>query len=66
MAERARRGEPSRFLFYYSGHARADALNLGTEQLPLKLLRERIVGTATRTRSVTVWKSSTATVSTCR
>jgi hypothetical protein len=33
-----------RFFFYYSGHARADALNLGPEQLPLAELRERLLG----------------------
>jgi hypothetical protein len=38
----AARGEQSRFFFYYSGHARADGLNLGAEQLPLTELRERI------------------------
>lgn len=36
------RGVQSRFFFYYSGHARADALNLGSEQMPLAELRERI------------------------
>lgn len=35
-------GVQSRFFFYYSGHARADALNLGPEQVPLSELRERI------------------------
>lgn len=35
-------GVQSRFFFYYSGHARADALNLGPEQVPLGELRERI------------------------
>lgn len=38
----ARSGVQARFFFYYSGHARADALNLGDEQLPLSELRERI------------------------
>jgi hypothetical protein len=38
----AANGTQSRFFFYYSGHARADALNLGNEQLPLAELRERI------------------------
>ena len=38
----SREGVESRFFFYYSGHARADALNLGREQLPLSELRERI------------------------
>jgi hypothetical protein len=39
----AQSGEQARFFFYYSGHARADGLNLGDEQLPLAELRERIV-----------------------
>ncbi len=30
------------FLFYYSGHARAAALNLGPEEIPLDLLRDRL------------------------
>ena len=38
----SRQGVQSRFFFYYSGHARADALNLGREQVPLSELRERI------------------------
>jgi hypothetical protein len=39
----ARAGARTRFFFYYSGHARADALNLGSEELPLSELRARIV-----------------------
>jgi hypothetical protein len=42
VAQLAAEGQQSRFFFYYSGHARADALNLGREQLPLGELRERI------------------------
>jgi hypothetical protein len=38
----AARGIQARFFFYYSGHARADALNLGNDQLALTELRERI------------------------
>jgi len=38
----SREGVQSRFFFYYSGHARADALNLGRDQVPLSELRERI------------------------
>src|ERR1700712_3663590 len=38
----AERGVALRFFFYYSGHARADALNLGSEQVPLTELRESI------------------------
>ena len=40
----AQQGKQSRFYFYYSGHARADALNLGSEELPLSELRERLLG----------------------
>jgi hypothetical protein len=36
------RGEPSQVVFYYSGHARANAINLGDEELSLATLRERI------------------------
>jgi Caspase domain len=39
---RADAGEQSEVLFYYSGHARASALSLGSEDLPLKVLRERL------------------------
>ena len=42
-AHRAR-GESARFLFYYSGHARARALSLGDAELPLQALRERLAG----------------------
>ncbi|HET8937306.1 MAG TPA: caspase family protein, partial [Polyangiales bacterium] len=38
----SKQGVQSRFFFYYSGHARADALNLGAEQVPLSELRESI------------------------
>lgn len=36
------RGEPSQLLFYYSGHARARAITLGSNELPLSVLRERL------------------------
>lgn len=36
-------GEQSVFFFYYSGHARADALNFGREKFALDELRERLV-----------------------
>ncbi|HKU42847.1 MAG TPA: caspase family protein [Polyangiales bacterium] len=39
----AQSGVRTRFFFYYSGHARADALNLGQEQLPLGELRQAIL-----------------------
>jgi hypothetical protein len=40
----AAKGESSRVVFYYSGHARANALNLGGDELPLRALRERLSG----------------------
>jgi hypothetical protein len=39
----AQAGARARFFFYYSGHARADALNLGSQELPLSELRSSIV-----------------------
>jgi hypothetical protein len=36
------RGEQAVFYFYYSGHARASALNVGPDELPIGLLRERL------------------------
>jgi len=38
----ARGGGPVQALFYYSGHARANALNLGGEEFPLDALRARL------------------------
>ena len=38
----SKKGVQSRFFFYYSGHARADALNLADSQLPLSELRAHI------------------------
>ena len=38
----AERGEPTQVLFYYSGHARANAVNLGPEELALTTLRDRL------------------------
>lgn len=35
-------GRPTRVLFYYSGHARATALDLGNQELPLTELRQRL------------------------
>lgn len=43
IAPLAQSGVRTRFFFYYSGHARADALNLGPEQLPLGELRQAIL-----------------------
>ncbi len=37
------RGEDAVFFFYYSGHARANAINLGAEELPVSALRERLM-----------------------
>ncbi len=42
-AEARRRGEDAQALFYYSGHARANALNLAGDELPLGDLRARLV-----------------------
>jgi hypothetical protein len=41
--EARRRGEDAQALFYYSGHARANALNLAGDELPLGDLRARLV-----------------------
>jgi Caspase domain len=41
------RGEQAQLVFYYSGHARADAIQLGAEQLALSELRERLLGLPT-------------------
>ncbi|MEY4581820.1 MAG: hypothetical protein RL701_6523 [Pseudomonadota bacterium] len=38
----SKQGVQSRFFFYYSGHARADGLNLGDQVVPLPELRKRI------------------------
>ena len=37
------RGEQAQLLFYYSGHARADAITLGREEVPLAELRRQIL-----------------------
>jgi hypothetical protein len=46
VATRARanseRGEPTQVLFYFSGHARATAVNLGDEELSLATLRDKL------------------------
>jgi hypothetical protein len=42
LIEENKKGKKTLFLFYYSGHARANALNLGEEELPLTELRERL------------------------
>jgi hypothetical protein len=38
----AERGDQSQVLFYFSGHARANAVNLGDEELALTTLRDRL------------------------
>jgi hypothetical protein len=42
VAADAAAGRPSRLLFYYSGHARATAIDLGRQQMPLAELRQRL------------------------
>jgi len=42
LSEHAERGEQVQLVFYYSGHARSNALQLGSEELPLTELRQRI------------------------
>ncbi|MFL5305844.1 MAG: caspase domain-containing protein [Polyangia bacterium] len=43
LQQHTARGEQAQLLFYYSGHARADALTLGREEVPLAELREQIL-----------------------
>jgi uncharacterized caspase-like protein len=43
LSAAAQAGEQSVLFLYYSGHARADALSLGAESLPLSELRERVM-----------------------
>ncbi len=42
VAADATAGRQSRVIFYYSGHARASAIDLGPDQLPLDELRQRL------------------------
>lgn len=44
VAADAAAGKQARIVFYYSGHARATALDLGPEALPLPELRQRLLG----------------------
>jgi hypothetical protein len=44
LQQHAARGEQAQLLFYYSGHARADAITLGREDVPLAELRQAIIG----------------------
>jgi hypothetical protein len=39
LTEHRNKEEQTSFLFYYSGHARADALSLGEDEIPLKEVR---------------------------
>jgi hypothetical protein len=43
LAGHAARGESSKLVFYYSGHARARALSLGNAELPLDDLRKALM-----------------------
>ncbi|HVZ73795.1 MAG TPA: caspase family protein [Polyangia bacterium] len=43
LADLAARGQQAQLVFYYSGHARADALTLGGEDVPLAELRQQIL-----------------------
>ena len=43
-ATEAGAGRRPRVFFYYSGHARSSALNLGAEEVPLAELRQRLIG----------------------
>ncbi len=42
LAADAKAGRATRVFFYYSGHARAEAIDLGKQQLPLVELRQRL------------------------
>jgi hypothetical protein len=44
LLQHAEAGERAQLLFYYSGHARARALSLGDEELPLETLRAALLG----------------------
>jgi hypothetical protein len=44
LQQQAAHGEQAQLLFYYSGHARADAITLGREEIPLAELRLQILG----------------------
>src|SRR5690349_4550584 len=42
LREHQARGEQAVFVFYYSGHAKANAFTLGADELPLVTLREKL------------------------
>ncbi|HEX6242867.1 MAG TPA: caspase family protein [Polyangiales bacterium] len=44
LAQHAAKGESSRLVFYYSGHARSRGLSLGRSELPLEELRRALIG----------------------
>ena len=44
LQQETARGAQAQLLFYYSGHARADAITLGREEVALAELREQILG----------------------
>jgi hypothetical protein len=43
LKEHQQKGEQAIFVFYYSGHARANAFNLGAEELAVTTVRERLM-----------------------
>jgi hypothetical protein len=47
LAAHRARGEEAQLLFYYSGHARASAIQLGSHELQLSELRQRILSLPT-------------------
>jgi hypothetical protein len=47
LAAHRAQGEQAQFIFYYSGHARASAIQLGGQELLLSELRERILALPT-------------------
>jgi hypothetical protein len=47
LAVHRAQGEQAQLVFYYSGHARADAIELGGAELPLRELRQRILALPT-------------------
>jgi hypothetical protein len=42
LAMHRERGEQAILIFYYSGHAKANAFSLGNEELPISMLRDRL------------------------
>lgn len=47
LQQQTAHGEQAQLLFYYSGHARANAITLGREEISLEELRSQIVGLPT-------------------